>query len=375
MNRFGDMVECNPSVKIRKGAEVDFIAMEQIVPGIKQVDSVKCIYEGQSGAKFSNGDTIMARITPCLENGKIAQCNIDGDGFGSTEFFVFRGIKNKTDDDYVYYLVRTNYIRQMAINSMTGASGRQRADISFVKRIKWEFPDLNRQKQIAGILSKYDELIRINRKRIELLKKTAEEIYKEWFVRFRFPGAENTRFHSGMPCWDIKKIEDVAFIKAGGDRPSVCFEEKNDDAKVPIYSNGIERDGLYGYTDEAAILEESITISARGTIGYICLRREPYMPIVRLLAVVPKTKEVSAFYLYYCLQKDSVIGSGTSQQQITAPMVRRKRIIIPDQEVMDDFTNLVRKYWDESDVLLKINEKLLLQRDRLLERLMAGNIG
>ena len=166
-------------------------------------------FEGKSGCRFQNGDTVMARITPCLENGKIAQIQCESEkGFGSTELLVFRGIKDKTDSDYVFSLMSTEYIRNLSANSMSGASGRQRADLSFIKNIKWDFPSLSVQQRIASILNNYDKLIQNYQKQIEDLQNLAGELYKEWFVRFRFPGHEKASFENGIPAgWKVDKIK------------------------------------------------------------------------------------------------------------------------------------------------------------------------
>ena len=152
---------------------------------------------------------MFARITPCLENGKVAIANTNGqNGTGSTELFVFRGINGISDSDYIYYLCCTHYFRQLATNSMTGASGRQRADLEFIKRIKWSFPSVETQKRIVKVLSVFDNLIELNTKRIKTLEQMAENLYKEWFVRFRFPGHENAEFENGIPKgWEKVRAE------------------------------------------------------------------------------------------------------------------------------------------------------------------------
>ena len=198
MNRFGDKVRCNPTVKLKKQESYPVIDIDKIAPGYKTVKSEESIeYIGQGGAKFQDHDVLFARITPCLENGKIAVADTDGkNGIGSTELFVFRGIDGVSDTDYVYYLLCMKHIRQLAANSMTGASGRQRADLDFIKRIQWGFPDIKVQKKIASVLSAYDRLIEVNKKRINVSEQMVENLYKEWFVRFRFPGHETAEFEN-----------------------------------------------------------------------------------------------------------------------------------------------------------------------------------
>ena len=217
LTTIGECINCNPSVKLDKGGIYPVIDIDKISAGRKFVTSKEYIvFSNQSGAKFEDGDILMARITPCLENGKIAKAQIDGKGIGSTELFVFRGIEGITDNDFVYYLIKQQHIRDLSANSMTGASGRQRADIKFIKRIKLSLPSLPIQQKIASILSVYDSLIENNVKRIRLLEQIAENLYKEWFVRFRFPGYENTELLDGLPKgWIISRLENYGRIETG----------------------------------------------------------------------------------------------------------------------------------------------------------------
>ena len=199
--RLEDIIDVNPPVKLKKGESYPFIDIDKVSPTRRSVtnEEVK-IYDGQSSSKFCDGDTVFSRITPCLENRKIAKVAIEGDAaFGSTEFYVLRAKKKKADARFTYYLTSSDAVVLPAINSMTGASGRQRADKRFIQRLKLNLPDLPTQERIADILSAYDDLIEANNRRIELLEQTVQELYKEWFVRFRFPGYENAKFEDGIP--------------------------------------------------------------------------------------------------------------------------------------------------------------------------------
>ncbi len=374
LTTIGECINCNPSVKLDKGKIYPIIDIEKIVVGRKFVTSKDSIvFSNQSGAKFENGDTLMARITPCLENGKIAKVQIAGKGIGSTELFVFRGKDGISDNDFVYYLFKQQYIRVLSANSMTGASGRQRADLKFIKRIKISLPSLPLQRKIASILSAYDSLIENNTKRIRLLEQMAENLYKEWFVRFRFPGYENTEFVNGLPkCWSVKKYGEIAEIVAGGDCPCICSDIPTDDLCVPIYSNGVTNEGLYGYTNKERISKPCITISARGTIGYVCLRTIPFVPIVRLLAVVPKN--ISVYYLFHYSRHNYLEGNGTSQQQLTKPMLQKRKVLVPAESTLLKFDMNVENIYNQKRKLEKINNTLTRQRDLLLPRLMSGKL-
>ena len=230
--RFEEIVEVNPITKLKKGNEYAFIDIDKVSPILRTVSNVETkTYDGQSCSKFCKGDTVFSRITPCLENRKIAQVDIATDaGFGSTEFYVFRARENEADKRFVYYLGSSDAIVLPAINSMTGASGRQRADKRFIERLKITVPDLPTQKRIVDVLSAYDDLIENNSKRIALLEKAAQELYKEWFVRFRFPGYEKAKFVNGLPeGWNYVKLGEYANISTGKVEMAVIISEDADE--------------------------------------------------------------------------------------------------------------------------------------------------
>lgn len=141
--RIKDIVDFPPKVKITKGEEVSFVEMDNLTPHVRFVQHQKLKrFESGGGAKFQDKDVLFARITPCLQNRKISQANIgEGKvGFGSTEFFVFRAKEKLLDQTYLYYLSTTYQFVESAINSMVGASGRQRADKGYVENIRLKIP-------------------------------------------------------------------------------------------------------------------------------------------------------------------------------------------------------------------------------------------
>ena len=141
--------------------------------------------------------------------------------------------------------------------------------------------------------------------------------------------------------WHFSALGDVANLSAGGDRPAVFSDFQSENCSVPIFSNGIEDEGRYGFTDKAKICEESVTVSARGTVGYVFLREEPYVPIVRLISVVPNLAYVTAKYLYFALSSIDLHSTGTSQQQITVPDFKKRQILVPCNSAMADFMSKV----------------------------------
>lgn len=157
--KLNDIIDFNPKMKLEKGDAYSFIPMENLTPEVKFVSDVeKKEWQGQSSSKFKDGDILFARIYPCLDNRKIAVAKTNGKGFGSTEFFVLRAKKGIADQNFVYYLSTSDLVVQTAINSYVGASGRQRADLKFIKNSQFNLPSYENQKKIAAILATYDDL-------------------------------------------------------------------------------------------------------------------------------------------------------------------------------------------------------------------------
>ena len=164
--KMGDFMLFNPAISLKKGTIAKKIAMENLIPFSREIASWSDEpYNG--GTKFQNGDTIMARITPCLENGKHAYVSILSENevaFGSTEYIVMRGIPNVSDNMFVYYLSLCPFFKNVAISSMVGSSGRQRAQVDVLKNLELNLPNISEQKLIADFLSSIDDKIELNRR-------------------------------------------------------------------------------------------------------------------------------------------------------------------------------------------------------------------
>ena len=164
--RLGDIVQFNPTERLAKGTLAKKVPMEYLQPFTRAIINYeKAEYSG--GSRFRNGDTLMARITPCLENGKTAYVSIldeDEVGFGSTEYIVFRNVEGLTDSLFVYYFVTNPWFRDIAIKSMVGSSGRQRVQLAVLENLVVNLPPLAEQERIADILGALDDKIELNRR-------------------------------------------------------------------------------------------------------------------------------------------------------------------------------------------------------------------
>lgn len=382
--RLGDCILCNPKVKLTKGELYPVIDIDKITVGRKYVSNKTFItFAGQSGCKFENGDTLMARITPCLENGKMAVAKIASKGLGSTELFVFRSKDGVTDEEFVYYLLKQQYIRNLAANSMTGASGRQRADLKFIKRIKIQLPNLDVQHCIASILSTYDTLIENNTKRIRLLEKMAENLYKEWFVRFRFPGHENVEMENGLPKgWKIVNLFDVADITYGFAFKSNKFCD-NAELNPVVRIRDIQDNHTNTYTDEPCedkylIGKNAILIGMDG-IFHMCLwNGERAYLNQRVVMLNSKEKGLCNYLLYLAIRPQikywEQVISGTTVAHLGDKHLRRVKVLFPEKAILEKGNSIISRAMEEKNVLQHQNSLLARQRDLLLPRLMSGKL-
>ena len=182
--KLSEIAYINPRESIGKGVVAKKVPMDKLQPFCRDVPEF-VLEEYKGGTKFRNGDTIMARITPCLENGKIAKVSILSDdevGFGSTEYIVFRAIDGVTHADFLYYLICSPLIRNPAIKSMVGSSGRQRVQTDVVANLDIELPPIEEQRKIGGLLKAIDDKIELNNKINNNLLQQVSAIFKHWFT-------------------------------------------------------------------------------------------------------------------------------------------------------------------------------------------------
>lgn len=389
--KFREIVNFPPSVKLTKGVEYPFIAMEDVNPSNKFVsEAVTKKYTG-SNPKFKNGDILFARITPSLDNKKISVAKMDTKefGFGSTEFFIFRAKPKVADQNFVYYLCKSDLIVQNAINSYVGASGRQRADGRFIKNVKIQLPPLPEQEKIAAVLSAYDDLIENNNRRIAILQEMAEQIYREWFVRLRFPGWQKTEFEKGVPKrWKLEKILKHIDILSGG-TPSTEIAG-HWDGEIPFFTprdvgiypfvfdteKNISESGLQN-CNSRYFSEDTIFITARGTVGKLVIAGIKMAMNQTNYAIVSKGY-LSQYFIYLTFYelilslKQS--ASGATFDAITLRDFDRLEIIIPEQNILKRFEQNLNDFYREIKCLQSKNINLKQTRDSLLPRLISGKI-
>lgn len=368
--RMDEIAEFNPRESIKKGTIAKKIAMDKLQPFCRDVLGYE-LEPFLGGTKFRNDDTIMARITPCLENGKTAKVSVldeDEIGFGSTEYIVFRA-KEGYDSDFIYYLVKSPVIREPAIKSMVGSSGRQRVQTDVVQGFKVKVPGLDEQRVIAGIMKSLDDKIAVNREVNDNLQEQAQALYANMFI------------HNAPDQWAEGILSDVADITMG---QSPKGDTYNGDGVGTVFFQGR---GEFGFrfptrrlftTDPKRMAQSNdVLMSIRAPVGDLNVAYEPCC-IGRGLGAIRSKDNHQSFVLYtvFSLREklDMFNGEGTVFGSINRDALNSMPIIIPPMDEMERFEETVAPM----DAAIRNNYEEICRleaiRDSLLPRLMSGEL-
>ncbi|HHT00441.1 MAG TPA: restriction endonuclease subunit S [Thiomicrospira sp.] len=228
-----EIAHINPTERLPKGTIAKKVAMEYLQPFTKTIPTYS-LEKYKGSVKFRNGDTVMARITPSLENGKTAYVDILDDdevGYGSTEFIVLKEKASISDKQFIYYFAISPELRDIAILSMTGSSGRQRVQTDVVKQHEFLLPPLPEQKAIAEVLSSLDDKIDLLHRQNKTPEQMAETLFRQWFVE------------EVGEDWGVLCLSDVAEIKNGFSFSSKSYIEYEDGALEVFKMGHIEKGG------------------------------------------------------------------------------------------------------------------------------------
>ncbi len=375
--KLGDIVEINPTESLKKGTVAKKIGMDVLQPYCRAIPSFSFEpYTG--GTKFKNGDTIMARITPCLENGKTAMVNILDDneiGFGSTEYIVFRAKNNITDPYFVYYLVTSDCIRNPAIKSMVGSSGRQRVQTDVVANLSVKVPPLPTQQKIAAILSSLDDKIELNNKINTNLEQQAQALFKNWFVDFE-------PFGGKMPeGWKEADIYSIANIIYGSPFASKLFNtEKNGKPIIRIRDLKDQHSDVYTpeERDDAYLIQpKDIVVGMDGEFRPYIWGSEPGW-LNQRVCVFENKRPKGKVFLYFSIKPLLDVVEKT-QVATTVIHIGKKdfdkfKITLPTEDILDKFDELTNPILDQIVANRLENRRLAELRDALLPKLMNGEI-
>lgn len=385
-----------PTETLKKGDIAPNIPMANIKEF--QRDVVKIDYgEFRGGTKFRNGDTLLAKITPCLENGKTAFVNClqeDEIGFGSTEFIVLRA-KENIDERFLYYLSISPEFRKQAISLMEGTSGRKRVNENALKISDFLIPDFEEQKKIANILSAIDDKIFLNNQINQELEAMAKTLYDYWFVQFDFPDQNGKPYkssggkmvyhpelkHEIPEGWGVEKLGDIANITMGQSPKGTSYNEVGEGI---LFFQGSTDFGwrfpvARQYTTEPSRIaeEDDILLSVRAPVGTLNIT-DTRCCIGRGLAAI-NSKVGANSYIFNVMQDfkklfDMMNSVGTTFGSITKDDLYSLQLVYPPNELLMKFDKSVNSFDREIKNRSRQNQELSQLRDWLLPMLMNGQV-
>jgi type I restriction enzyme S subunit len=220
------------------------------------------------------------------------------------------------------------------------------------------------QKRIADILSAYDDLIENNRRRMALLEEAARQLYRDWFVRLRFPGHEHTRTTNGVPeGWARMPLGDRVTLNYG----KALKADHRVDGPFPVYGSS----GIVGTHEKALVRGPGIIVGRKGNVGSVYWCAKDFYPIDTVYFIVG---ENSCLWLYYALQHMHFISTDVAVPELNRDFAYSRQLIVPADRILHGFLEAVVPMHEQHDKLEEITEKLRAARDLLLPRLMSGEI-
>ena len=277
----------------------------------------------------------------------------------------------------------------LQLGRFSGQAAQPGLSVTKLARLRIEMPTRQYQDKVASVLSAYDNLIEVNNKRIKVLEQMAENLYKEWFVRFRFPGHENAEFENGLPKgWKQHRFSSIANILSGG-TPSTEQEEFYGGG-IPFYTPKDSSDNYYVFDTITTITKDglehcnsllyskdTIMITARGTVGNLNLLAVP-MAMNQSCYAINSGLIRSQYYLFFLLKREILklkkMASGGVFDTIIVSSFDHIKVYVPTEDLIQEFHNRIVPIMEETYNIISQNRALVKQRDMLLPRLMSGKL-
>ena len=307
-----------------------------------------------------------------------------------------QGFKNlicdvtQVNNEFLYYFLKSN--TTLLENHSSGATFKE-LSASRLRNINIVIPEsIDVQAKIASTLSAYDDLIENNLKRIKLLEEAAQLLYRKWFVDFKFPGYEKTKFINDIPKgWQIKTMDDVC-QSVGGGTPSIKVPQYWDNGTVTwvipsdITKNNclilldsekkISQEGLR-HSSAKMLPPDTILMTSRASVGFFGLIDKEVCTNQGFISVIPNKNYMRMYLLFNLMNRRGEILSkagGATYKEINKSTFRGLKILLPDEDILKRFNPLTYEYLKQARILKKQNHRLKEARDILLPRLMDGSI-
>lgn len=381
------------------GTEYKFIKPTDMVEGQRFVSTTEEYYSELAYQKYKK--CLLPPKTPCVVTiGSLGKkmCLTDTECF--TNQAVNAVIPNKENDgEFLYYAFKASvlaYVKQLDSGT---TSGRENVSKSSFSKIKVRVPPLPTQQKIASILSAYDNLIQNYKKQIETLQTAASELYKEWFVRFRFPGWQNANFENGIPeGWKYLKLSEFGYEVESGNRPAGGIDDSLKDGIPSLGAESIDKLGYFDYSNVKLVPREFYDKMKRGHgkdndillykdgayIGKVTLFRNGFpfreYTVNEHVFLLRSNNKDYQNYLYFTLNMPQYftqmqnLNRNAAQPGLARGDLDRIKILVPNEKVIEKFNKLINPMIDNIFSYSKQITNLTQQRDLLLPRLMSGKL-
>ena len=386
------IVDCPHVTDNDEGFGYPLIRTPNVGKGMLLLENVhrvsKDVYDRRNRrAKPQPGDLILAREAPA---GNVALIREGQEVCLGQRTVLIRPNKKLVVPEFLTYYLLAPYSQHRIKQSANGSTV-EHVNMPNIRGLKTELPTLHVQKEIASILSNYDTLININTKRIKLLEESARELYKEWFVRMRFPGYEQTKFVKGIPVgWDVKTIDEIC-DSVGGGTPStsnanywggkikwVTPTDITSKQSLPLIN-------IEGRITEAGLRQSStkllpagaILMTSRASIGFFGICKEQVCTNQGFISIIPNEENLRMYMLCnLMMRREEIISNanGATFLEISKGRFRKMEMLIPNNDVLSAFEERCSTTFDAVYNLEIQNQKLAATRDRLLPRLLSGGL-
>lgn len=279
----------------------------------------------------------------------------------------------------VYYLLAPE--QQYKLLGTANGATVAHVNLPVIRKMPIELPDIDVQQKIAGYISIYDDLIENNQRQIKLLEEAAQRLYKEWFVDLRFPGYEDCKIVDGVPVeWEKNKLDEIADVIMGQSPKSEFYNKEHKGLPfhqgVGSYGARFVQDDTYSTSFTKVAEANSILFSVRAPVGRLNITKNKIV-IGRGIAAI-NSKSGFQSYLFYALKerffKDDILGNGAIFASISKNELLNQVFVIPDEKIMAAYEKIATALDKKIEVVDMQFQQLVEARDRLLPKLMNGEI-
>ena len=379
--KLSEIAYINPRESLGKGVVEKKVPMDRLQPFCRDIPEF-VLEEYKGGTKFRNGDTIMARITPCLENGKIAKVSVlsDGEvGFGSTEYIVFRAIEGVSDADFLYYLICSPLVRNPAIKSMVGSSGRQRVQTDVVANLDVELPPIEEQRKIGGLLKAIDDKIELNNAINNNLLEQVLTLYRNKFV----DTANNERaicradeyFDISIgktpprkePQWFSTNPQNVTWVSISDMGTCGLYISSSSEQ---LTKQAVERHNV------KVVPDNTVLLSFKLTVGRIAITNGEMTTNEAIAHFKTDKKEINEYLYCYlkCFNYQTMGSTSSIATAVNSKIIKGMPFVVPTNDELEEFHSFAAPMFAKIKANQIETDNLTALRDTLLPELMSGEL-